>query len=110
MAEFPRRYSICFADPDPAAGAEVQKARPGMVVSQNGMNRLLGTVVICPLTTSPHPGWRSRIRIQCAGEQADIAVDGIRTVSRQRHGNGFDRPAPTVAARPRRLITEMYGR
>ena len=86
MAEFPRRYSICFADPDPAAGAEIQRARPGVVVSQNGMNRLPGTVVICPHTVSLHPDCRSRIQIRCAGKQAETAVDRIRTVSRQRHG------------------------
>ena len=39
----------------------------------------------------------------------DLAVDQIRTVSKQRLGNRIDRLAPTVAARLRRLITEMYG-
>ena len=109
MAEFPRRYSICFADPNPAARTEIQRARPGIVVSQNEMNRLLRTVVICPHTVSLHPDCRSRIQIQCAGKQAEIAVDRIRTVSNQRLGNGIDRLAPTVAARLRRLITEMHG-
>ena len=109
MAEFPRRYSIYFADLNPTVGAEIQKVRPVVVVSQNEMNQFLGTVVICPLTTGLHPGWRSRIQIQCAGEQAEIAVDRIRTVSKQRLRNRIDRLAPTVAARLRRLITEMYG-
>ena len=109
MAEFPRRYSIYFADLNPTVGAEIQKVRPVVVVSQNEMNQFLGTVVICPLTTSLHPGWRSRIQIQCAGNQAEIAVDRIRTVSKQRLRNRIDRLAPTVAARLRRLIAEMYG-
>ena len=109
MAEFPRRYSIYFADLNPTVGAEIQKVRPVVVVSQNEMNQFLGTVVICPLITSLHPDWRSRIQIQCAGKQAEIAVDQIRTVSRQRLRNRIDRLAPTVAARLRRLITEMYG-
>ena len=109
MAEFPRRYSIYFADLNPTVGAEVQKVRPVVVVSQNEMNQFLGTVVICPLTTSLHPDWRSRIQIQCAGKQAEIAVDRIRTSSKQRLRNRIDRLAPAVAARLRRLITEMYG-
>ena len=71
MADFPRRYSIHFADLNPTIGAEIHKVRPVVVVSQNEMNRFLGTVVVCPLTTSLHPGWRSRIQIQCAGKPAE---------------------------------------
>ena len=109
MAEFPRRYSIHFADLNPTVGAKIHKVRPVVVVSQNEMNQFLGTVVVCPLTTSLHPGWRSRIQIQCAGKPAEIAVDQIRTLSKQRLRNRIDRLAPAVAARLRRLITEMYG-
>ena len=109
MADFPRRYSIYFADLNPTAGAEIHKVRPVVVVSQKEMNQFLGTVVVCPLTTSLHPGWRSRIQIQCAGNPAEIAVDQIRTLSKQRLRNSIDRLAPAVAARLRRLITEMYG-
>lgn len=109
MADFPRRYSVHFADLNPTIGAEIHKVRPVVVVSQNDMNRFAGTVVVCPLTTSLHPGWRSRIQIQCAGRDAEIAVDQIRTISKKRLKNRIDRLAPAVAARLRRLITEMYG-
>lgn len=109
MADFPRRYSICFADLNPTVGAEIHKVRPVVVVSRNEMNQFLATVVVCPLTTSLHPGWRSRIQIQCAGKPAEIAVDRIRTLGKQRLRNSIDRLAPAVAARLRRLITEMYG-
>ena len=109
MADFPRRYSIHFADLNPTIGAEIHKVRPVVVVSQNEMNRFAGTVVVCPLTTSLHPGWRSRIQIRCAGRDAEIAVDQIRTISKKRLLNRIDRLAPAVAAQLRRLITEMYG-
>lgn len=109
MPDFPRRYSVHFADLNPTNGAEIHKVRPVVVVSQNDMNRFAGTVVVCPLTTSLHPGWRSRIQIQCAGRDAEIAVDQIRTISKKRLKNRIDRLAPAVAARLRRLITEMYG-
>ena len=57
------RYSIYLANLDPTLGREINKTRPVVVVSQNEMNRYLDTVVICPLTTKLHPGWRSRIQI-----------------------------------------------
>ncbi len=109
MADFPHRYAIHFADLNPTIGAEIHKVRPVVVVSQNEMNRFAGTVVVCPLTTSLHPGWRSRIQIECAGRDAEIAVDQIRTISKKRLRNRIDRLSPAVAAQLRRLITEMYG-
>ena len=109
MEGFPRRYNIHLADLNPTVGAEIRKVRPVVVVSQNDMNRYLGRVVVCPLTTSLHPEWRSRIQVQCAGRDAEIAVDRIRTLSKKRLNRRVDRLAPAVAARLRRLITEMYG-
>ena len=109
MADFPRRYNICFADLNPTIGAEIRKVRPVVVVSQNEMNRFLSTVVVCPLTTSLHPQWRSRIQVTCAGREAEIAVDQIRTISKQRLRERSDRLDSAGSARLRRLITEMYG-
>lgn len=73
------------------------------------MNRHVDTVVVCPLTTKLHPRWRSRIQVVCAGRKAEIAVDQIRTVSKERLGRRLDSLEPAEAAQLRRLITEMYG-
>ena len=58
--------------------------RPVVVVSHNEMNQFLNTVVVCPLTSALHPRWRSRLQILCAGRAAEIAVDQIRAISKQR--------------------------
>ncbi len=87
----------------------MKKVRPVVIVSQNEMNRYLDTLVICPLTSSLHPQWRSRIQVMCAGKDAEIAVDQIRTISKQRLREKIDRLSDDAAARVRRLITEMYG-
>ena len=109
MAAFPKRYAIYFADLNPTVGAEIRKVRPVVVVSQNDMNQFLNTVVVCPLTSALHPQWRSRLQIQCAGRKAEIAVDQIRTISKQRLRDRIDRLSADAAAHLRRLITEMYG-
>ena len=103
------RYGIHFADLDPTRGGEIAKQRPVVVVSQDAMNRNLDTVVVCPLTTKLHPRWRSRIEITCVGRKVDIAVDQIRTISKERLGKAIDRLDAAVAARLRQTITEMYG-
>jgi mRNA interferase MazF len=104
-----RRYGIYVADLDPTRGREIAKARPVVVISQDEMNRYLGTVVVCPLTTRLHRNWRSRIQVVCAGRTAEIAVDQIRTLSKERLGRTLDVLGAPDAARLRRLISEMYG-
>ena len=103
------RYTIHLADLDPTRGREIAKTRPVVVVSQNEMNRHLDTVVVCPLTTKIHKRWRSRIQVVCAGRPAEIAVDQIRTVGKERLGRKLDALDARAAAQLRGLITEMYG-
>ncbi len=105
----PGRYEIYFADLNPTIGSELKKIRPVVIVSQVDMNTYLDTVVVCPLTSNLHPGWRSRIKIMCANKPAEIAVDQIRTISKQRLKRKIDRLTPEEAQQLRQLITEMYG-
>jgi len=63
------------------------------------------------------PRWESEhgsiseipVQCPCAGRRAEIAVDQIRTVSKERLGRRLDRLARPLAAQLRQLITEMYG-
>ncbi len=45
----------------------------------------------------------------CAGKQAEIAVDQIRTISKKRLRQNIDQLPATQASQLRRIITEMYG-
>ncbi len=105
----PKRYEIYFADLNPTIGSEISKVRPVVVISQDEMNKFLDTVVICPLTSKLHPKWRSRLQVCCAGGEAEIAVDQIRTVSKIRLKKKIDTLSEDDAAQLKRLITEMYG-
>ena len=109
MAELPRRYEIYFADLNPTVGAEISKVRPVVIVSQTELNRRLDTVVVCPITSVFRPGWHSRLRIRCAGRVAEIAVDQIRGISKQRLRNQIDRLSASDSDELRGIITEMYG-
>lgn len=109
MSRGVERYGVYLADLDPVRGREIAKTRPVVVVSQDEMNRYLDMVVVCPLTTKLHPRWRSRIQTVCAGRKAEIAVDQIRTLSKERLGRRLDKLGVAEAAQLRRLIAEMYG-
>jgi mRNA interferase MazF len=105
----PKRYEIYFGDLNPTMGSEISKVRPLVIISQDEMNAFLDTVVICPLTSKLHPKWRSRLRVNCAGSEAEIAVDQIRTISKIRLKKKIDTLSEDKAAQLRRIITEMYG-
>lgn len=109
MASFPRRYDVYVANLNPTVGSEIRKTRPVAVVSRNEMNQFLDTVVICPLTTTLHPQWRGRLQVHCAGQDAEIAVDQIRTISKRRLERRIDRLSAGDAANLRRIIREMYA-
>ncbi|TWI72299.1 mRNA interferase MazF [Desulfobotulus alkaliphilus] len=104
-----KRYEIYFADLNPTLGSEIRKIRPVVIISQDEMNKYLDTVVVCPLTSKLHPLWRTRIQIKCANKNAEIAVDQIRTISKQRLRNKLDSLSDEKAAQLRKLITDMYG-
>ncbi len=104
-----RRYEIYFADLNPTIGSEIKKVRPVVIISQDEMNKHLETVVACPLTSKLHPQWRTRLQVKCANAKAEIAVDQIRTISKQRLKKRIDKLSKTKAAQLRKLITDMYG-
>lgn len=104
-----KRYEIYYADLNPTIGSEIRKIRPVVVVSQDLMNHYLETLVICPLTSKLHPEWRSRLQVMCANQKAEIAVDQIRTISKQRLENKIDKLSKSKAAQLQKVITDMYG-
>jgi len=104
-----KRYEICFADLNPTIGSEIKKVRPVVIISQDEMNEYLETVVVCPLTSKLHPQWRTRLQVKCANNNAEIAVDQIRTISKRRLRKKIDQLSKSEAAQLRKLITDMYG-
>ncbi len=105
-----KRYEIYIADLNPTIGSEIKKSRPVVVISQDLMNQNLETIVICPLTSKLHPKWRSRIQIKCAGKESEIAVDQIRTISKQRLKQKIDELKPEKALELKQAIFEMYAK
>jgi mRNA interferase MazF len=103
------RYGIYRANLNPTRGSEINKVRPVVIVSLDALNVALETVVVCPLTTKLHPRWRSRLQVKCAGKNAEIAVDQIRTVSKSRLISKIGALSTKESQEVRRLISEMYG-
>ena len=104
-----KRYEVRWANLDPTKGAEMAKRRPVVIVSLDALNARLQTVTVCPLTSQLHPTWRTRLVVRVAHKQAEIAVDQIRTISKERLGDKLGTLTAADAMAVRRLLTEMYG-
>ncbi|MEG2292387.1 MAG: type II toxin-antitoxin system PemK/MazF family toxin [Carnobacterium sp.] len=48
----PKKGDIVWIDFDPSSGNEIQKRRPGLVVSRYDFNRKTRFAVICPITST----------------------------------------------------------
>lgn len=48
----PRKGDIVWINFDPASGSEIQKRRPGLVVSRDEFNKSTMFAVVCPITST----------------------------------------------------------
>ena len=81
-----KRYEVRWASLDPVRDAEMAKTRPVVIISLDVLNERLDTVTVCPLTSTLHPGWRTRLQVTVGRRDAEIAADQIRTISKTRLG------------------------
>lgn len=77
------RGDIWLASLDPTVGSEIQKTRPVLVVSPDGMNDHLRTVIIVPLTSGSHPAG-FRIPIHFASKDGLLLLDQTRAIDKRR--------------------------
>ena len=78
-----KRFEVYLITLDPTRGSEIRKTRPCLVISPDEINRHLSTVIVAPMTTTRR-GYPTRIEVQFAGKEGDIALDQLRTVDRTR--------------------------
>ena len=105
-----KRYGVYRVDLDPTRGRELKKTRPAVIVSRDELNSALDTVVICPLTSTIHPNWRTRLQIELNGKKSEIAVDQIRVVSKDRlTGKKIGDLGAKSEAALRDLLSEAYA-
>ncbi len=104
-----KRYEIWYARLEPVEGSEIGKTRPCVIVSLDVMNAVLPTLVVCPLTSKLHTGWRSRLRVTCAAKPAELCADQIRVLSKTRLTKKLGSLTKIEAAGLRTLLSEMYG-
>jgi mRNA interferase MazF len=78
-----RRGDVYWVNLDPTIGPEINKTRPGLIVSPDDMNAILPRVMIAPITSKGQPlGCRPVVPFE--GKEARILLDQLRTVDKRR--------------------------
>jgi len=78
-----RRGDVYWVNLDPTIGTEINKTRPGLIVSPDDMNAILPRVIIAPISSKGQP-LGCRPLVPFAGKQARILLDQLRTVDKRR--------------------------
>jgi len=74
------KYDLCWVDLEPTKGAMMKKTRPAVILSPTEQNKYLKTVVVCPLTSTIHEHWPTRVQVNIEDKRGEIAIDQIRTI------------------------------
>lgn len=78
-----KQYGVYLIALDPALGHEIDKVRPGVIVSPDEMNDALGTVIVAPLTSRSKP-YPTRVPTNIQGRDGWIALDQLRALDKRR--------------------------
>jgi mRNA interferase MazF len=84
------RGEVWWVEFDPAAGSEIRKTRPGVVVSNNSANRNLGRVIVVPLTSNTERIYPGEARVSINGKDSKAMADQIMTADKVRLKSRID--------------------
>jgi mRNA interferase MazF len=90
----PRRGEIWWAALDPTVGAEINKTRPCVVISNSVVNQHRRTVVVVPLTSSPRAAPPVLVSVTCSGQPAIAVIDQVRAVAKERLVRHIEKLSP----------------
>lgn len=80
-----KQYEVYWINLNPVKGSEMAKTRPCVILSPDEMNRYLNTIIIAPLTHTLKD-IPSRVRVCIDGQDGDVCLDHIRSISKDRVG------------------------
>ena len=100
------QYDIYWVNLDPTVGSEIQKTRPGVVITPDEMNSNINTVIIAPLTTKSH-NYPTRFKTNIAGKDCWVVLDQIRAIDKCRLKDKIGELAKKDISQLKNIISEM---
>jgi len=78
-----KQYDIYWIKLDPTIGSEINKIRPGVIISPDESNKHLNTVIIAPITATIN-NFPMRVEIILNAKNGQVALDQIRSIDKSR--------------------------
>lgn len=103
-----QRFDVWLVGLDPTQGSEIRKTRPCVIVSPDEMNRYLRTVIIAPMTSTQKP-YPSRINLTFQRKKAQVVLDQICTIDRDRLLRRLGRISSTRSSELLGKLQEMFS-
>ena len=102
------RGDVWLCTLDPTVGNEIRKTRPCLVVSPDGMNNGLRTVLVAPLTSGGRPS-RFRVPVTFQGKPGLILPDQMRALDKVRLVKRLGRVEADVLAAVLEVLGQMFA-
>ena len=100
------QYDIYWVDLNPTVGSEIQKTRPGVVITPDEMNNNINTVIIAPLTTKSH-NYPTRLKTNIIGKDCWVVLDQIRAIDKCRLKDRIGELGENDISKLKNIINEM---
>jgi mRNA interferase MazF len=103
-----KRFEVYLINLDPTIGSEIQKTRPGLIISPDEMNSTIATVIVAPMTTKvrDYPG---RLNCQLEEKAGQIVLDQIRAVDKSRLVKKLGKINATTQTEVLAVLLEMFA-
>ena len=103
------RFEIYFVEFDPTKGSEINKTRPGVILSPDEMNDALNTVIIAPLT-STLKNYPSRVNCKVKNKDGQIALDQLLCIDKSRLKNKLSKISEKEQAEVLEVLRKMFSK
>ena len=84
MSKCPKRGEVHWVNLDPAIGAEINKRRPCVIVSNDAGNEMSQRVIVAPVTSSVKHVYPFEVRVKIKNRDGKVLLDQIRSIDKQR--------------------------
>ena len=101
-----KQYDVYWVNLDPTIGSEIQKTRPGVIITPDEMNDNINTIIIAPLTTKSH-NYPTRLKTNIDGKNCWIVLDQIRAIDKCRLKDKIGELNKKDVSKLKKIINEM---
>ncbi|MGH8587758.1 MAG: type II toxin-antitoxin system PemK/MazF family toxin [Gammaproteobacteria bacterium] len=103
-----KRFDVFLVALDPTVGHEIQKTRPCLVVSPDEINRIIGTVIVAPMTKG-RQSYPTRVPVKFKERAGSVALDQIRAVDKSRLINKVGVIKEPTRSKVLAILQEMFA-